>query len=109
MGNEAHLATKLRTAHLHTLFAVRYIYNRSPIRVSESDGKKIGTEILAAAFTDQHTVVLHLAVDTPIMMMGRCRWKMNATMIREERIKEKVRHKWVIWKTDKRYYPETTL
>ena len=63
--------------------------------------KKIGTEILAAAFTDQHTVVLHLAVDTPIMRMGRCRWKMKATMIMEERIKEKIRHKWAIWKTDK--------
>jgi len=48
--------------------------------------KKLGIEIIAAAFTDHHAVLLRLAVDTPILRMGGGRWKMNTAMFRDKRI-----------------------
>ena len=42
--------------------------------------KKIGIEIVAAAFTDHHAVKLRIVVDTPILRMGRGHWKINTAM-----------------------------
>ena len=45
--------------------------------------EKLGIEILGAAFTYHHNVLLRLAVDTSIIRMGRGRWKMNTAMFRD--------------------------
>ena len=71
--------------------------------------KKLGTEILDAAFTDHHAVMLRIAVDTPILRMDRGRWKMNTAMFRDERILHGMRHKWALRKHHKRYYARATL
>jgi len=54
--------------------------------------KKIGIEILAAAFTDHHAVMLRIAVDTPILRMGTGR-KMNTVMFRDISGQVKLRKK----------------
>ena len=71
--------------------------------------KKLGIEIVAAAFTDHHAVLLRLAVDMPIPRMGRGRWKMNNAMFRGKRIEESINTKWTYWKQHKRYYLGTTI
>jgi exonuclease III len=71
--------------------------------------KKLGIEIIAAAFTDHHSVLLRLAVDTPILRMGRGRWKMNTAIFRDKRTQESMKTKWTQWKQHKKYYPGTTI
>lgn len=34
---------------------------------------------------------------------------MNPALIQEGMIKGKIFHKWAVWKTDKRYYPDAIL
>jgi len=70
--------------------------------------KKLANEIIAAAFTDHHAVLLRLAVDTPILRMGRGRWKMNTAVFRDKRIQESMRTKWTQWKQHKKSYPGIT-
>ena len=48
-------------------------------------------------------------MDTPILRMGRGRWKINIAMFRDERILDGMRHKWALRKHHKRYYPRATL
>ena len=67
--------------------------------------KKLGIETIAAAFTDHHALMLRLAVDTPVLRMGRGRWKMNTAMFRDKRIQESMKTKWTQWKQHTKYYP----
>ena len=71
--------------------------------------KKLGIEIIAAASTDHRAELLRLAVDTPILRMGRGRWKMNKAMFRDKRIQESMKTKWTQWKQHKTYYPGIIL
>ena len=74
----------------------------------EMMAKKQGIEILPAAFTDHHAVVLCTARGAPIVRRSRGRWKMNLALI-QERIKRKIQHKWATWVTHKRYHHDATL
>jgi len=56
--------------------------------------KKLGIEIILAAFTDQHALLLQLSVDTPVLTMDRGRWKMNTAMFRDKLIEELMKTKW---------------
>ena len=71
--------------------------------------EKLVIEIIAAAFTDHHALLLRLVVDTPVLRMGRGRWKMNTAMFGDKRIQESLKTKWTQWKQRKRYYPGITL
>ena len=71
--------------------------------------RKIGVEIVAAAFTDHLAVVLRLTVDIHILQRGRGIWKMNAAFIEENRCKEKLLEKWDLWKRQKRIFREATM
>jgi hypothetical protein len=42
---------------------------------------KIAFDILPAAFTGHHAVVLLIALDRSVMRRGRGRWKMDPTLI----------------------------
>ena len=43
--------------------------------------KKQGVETAAAAFTDHLAVVLGVAVDTPLTLLGRGYWRMNVSLL----------------------------
>jgi hypothetical protein len=46
--------------------------------------RKVGAEVVAAAFTDHLPMGLGLTVDVPIPRSGRGIWKMNAALVRED-------------------------
>jgi len=70
--------------------------------------RKMGAEVMAAAFTDNLAMVLRLTVDVPIPRRGRGIWRMKTTLMREDGCKEKLRQHWILWKSQKRLYPEST-
>ena len=79
-----------RTPGIKTLYdQYTHHFNNGATRIDlicttrELLAKKIDIEIVAAAFTDHHAVMLRIAVYTPILRMGRGRWKMNTAMFRD--------------------------
>jgi endonuclease/exonuclease/phosphatase family metal-dependent hydrolase len=46
--------------------------------------KKLGVEMVAAAFTDHHAVILHIAISAPLTMRGRGYWRMNVAIMSDK-------------------------
>ena len=68
--------------------------------------RKIGIEILLAAFTDYNAV---LRLSTSGMRGRRCRWEMVPDMVTETDVKEKIRSAWARWRRSKHYYPDELM
>jgi hypothetical protein len=78
--------------------------------ISQSlQGKKRRVEIIPAAFTDHHALILRMEINNPTMPRGRGFWKMNTTLLREKNFQQILKGKWEIWKTHKKYYPDRLI
>jgi hypothetical protein len=71
--------------------------------------RKIGTEILPAAFTDHNAVVLSLSLHTDRTVWRRGSWKMDPVLITDEAVKEKIRSAWAKWRRNKHYYSDESM
>jgi len=75
----------------------------------ELSDKKIGVETVAAAFTDHLLVVMRLSLDVLIVRRGKVFWKMNTSILSEEAVKDRLRHKWAVWRQQRRFYPDWSM
>ena len=107
--SEKHLETESCTTRVHTSFAFRRHQNRSPIRVTRTDGKKSRHRNATSRLHGPSRSNTTPRSGNTRREGGRGRRKMNPAMIQDEIIKEKIRNKWTIWKNQKRYYPDETL
>ena len=62
-------------------------------------------ETVAAAFTDHLTVVLRIAIDTPLTLRGRVYWRMNVSLLSEKNFKSILQKQWAKWKMHKKSTP----
>ena len=46
--------------------------------------KKLGVETVAAAITDHHAVILHIAISAPLTLRGRGYWRMNIAIMSDK-------------------------
>jgi hypothetical protein len=67
--------------------------------------RKIGIEIIPAAFTDHHVVVLRITIPDYDLRRRRrrSRWKMDPMFIQDESLRAKIRQEMVKWRLRKRY------
>ena len=76
---------------------------------SEIQQKKMGIEIIPAAFTDQYAVAMPITVQDTDWQRARGRWKMDPTLINDEHLKKRISFGWLKWQNHKRYYPGITM
>jgi len=93
----------------HTLLA-QWCHQDRPICTSHTLlESKTGTEIIPAAFTDHHAVVLRLRISDSDVRRGPNRWKMNPLLMRDKNIIHKIRVQWATWHNHKSFYPDITM
>jgi len=71
--------------------------------------RKSRIEIIPAAFTDHHVVVLHVTIQEQTIRRGLRRWKMDPTVMQDDTLKWKIRANWMQWRNRKRHYPHVTM
>jgi exonuclease III len=76
---------------------------------SELAKRKSGVEIIPAAFTDHHALVLRLAIEDKVVRRRLRRWKMDPTLMHDDAIKRKIRDTWIQWRNRKRHYPDVSM
>ena len=76
------------------------------IYVSSDIATKItGIDFLPAAFTDHNAVVVHLALGEMGMRRRTPRWKLDPTMLRDDKLKNQLRQQWSRWQNQKSWHP----
>jgi hypothetical protein len=70
--------------------------------------RKVVTQILPAAYTDHHTVVLSIRIDQNTIWRARKPWQLNSTIIATEAYRTDLRNKWQEWMKAEKYYPDRT-
>jgi hypothetical protein len=83
----------------HSASRIDRIYVTPPLH-----NQIIGTELLAAAFTDHMAVVLWLSAPT-FQEQGRGYWKLNLSLLRDATFQEDLKTQWKTWSTCVRHYP----
>ena len=71
--------------------------------------RKKGTEIIPAAFTDHHAVVLRLRINDNDVRSEPNRWKMNPLLMLNKNITHKISVQLAIWQNYKRFYPDNNV
>jgi hypothetical protein len=68
----------------------------------------VGTQILPAAYTDHHVLVLSTRIDQNTIWRARKPWGMNPTIIATEAYRTNLRNKWQEWRKAQKYNPDQT-
>jgi hypothetical protein len=76
---------------------------------TELMAQKIGIEIGPAAFTDNHAVVLLIAIPNHEVRRRRGRWKLDQILMKHESLKGKIRNERAKWRIHKRYYSHVVM
>jgi exonuclease III len=71
--------------------------------------RKSGIEIVPAAFTDHHAVVLRITTQDCKIWKRPRRWKMDPTQLQDGNYKQKLRDNWLQWRNRKRHYPHVVM
>jgi hypothetical protein len=76
---------------------------------SELVKRKSGVDIIPAAFTDSHALVLRLTMEDQVVRRRLRRWKMDPTLMHDDAIKRKIRDARIQWRSRKRHYPDVSM
>jgi hypothetical protein len=71
--------------------------------------KKQGVETVAAAFTDHFSVVLRIAIDTPLTVRGRGYWRMILSLLNDTNFCSIMQTQRAKWKTHMKFYPNSVM
>jgi hypothetical protein len=91
--------------HFYTLYTHHGVSRIDRTYISETQQKKTGIEIVAAAFADHFAITLRISLDAPTHSRGRRHWKTNASLLQEDEFHQTLKTLSVCWQSHKKDYP----